>query len=51
MRERGRCQACARQYQAPFQTRLYRRLGYAGLDAVPSDPPAGVTYFATKKLK
>ncbi len=30
--------------------RLYRRLGYAGLDAVPSDAPAGVTYFATKKL-
>jgi ribosomal protein S18 acetylase RimI-like enzyme len=31
--------------------RLYRRLGYAGLDAVPSDAPAGATYFATKKLK
>jgi ribosomal protein S18 acetylase RimI-like enzyme len=30
--------------------RLYRRLGYTGLDGVPAPAPAGVTYFATCKL-
>lgn len=30
--------------------RLYRRIGFAGLDGVPVQPPAGVTYFANRKL-
>jgi ribosomal protein S18 acetylase RimI-like enzyme len=30
--------------------RLYRRLGYTGLDGIPAAAPAGVTYFATRKL-
>jgi ribosomal protein S18 acetylase RimI-like enzyme len=30
--------------------RLYRRLGYTGLDGLPATAPAGVTYFATRKL-
>ena len=30
--------------------RLYRRLGYTGLDGVAATAPAGVTYFATRKL-
>jgi ribosomal protein S18 acetylase RimI-like enzyme len=30
--------------------RLYRKLGYSGLDGVALDAPAGVTYFANKKL-
>jgi ribosomal protein S18 acetylase RimI-like enzyme len=30
--------------------RLYRRLGFGGLDGLPSTAPAGVTYFATRKL-
>jgi ribosomal protein S18 acetylase RimI-like enzyme len=30
--------------------RLYRRLGFAGLENLPAVTPAGVTYFATKKL-
>ena len=30
--------------------RFYRRLGYSGLDGAPAKIPAGVTYFATKKL-
>jgi ribosomal protein S18 acetylase RimI-like enzyme len=30
--------------------RLYRRLGFGGLDGAPEVAPAGVTYFATKKL-
>jgi ribosomal protein S18 acetylase RimI-like enzyme len=30
--------------------RLYRKLGFAGLENLPAVTPAGVTYFATKKL-
>ena len=30
--------------------RLYRELGFAGLDGLPSSAVAGVTYFATKRL-
>jgi ribosomal protein S18 acetylase RimI-like enzyme len=30
--------------------RLYRRLGFSGLENLPVTAPAGVTYFATKKL-
>lgn len=30
--------------------RLYRRLGFTGLDGVPAAAPAGATYFATRKL-
>lgn len=30
--------------------RLYRKLGFAGLDGTSAEVPVGVTYFATKKL-
>lgn len=30
--------------------RLYRRLGFSGLDNLPVEAPAGTTYFANKKL-
>ena len=30
--------------------RLYRRLGFSGLDGLPLEAPAGATYFATRKL-
>jgi ribosomal protein S18 acetylase RimI-like enzyme len=30
--------------------RLYRRLGYGGLESLPAQAPVGATYFATKKL-
>lgn len=30
--------------------RLYRRLGFSGLDGLPAEALAGVTYFANKKL-
>ena len=30
--------------------RLYRRLGFTGLDGLPSTAAAGVTYFASKRL-
>jgi ribosomal protein S18 acetylase RimI-like enzyme len=30
--------------------RLYRRLGFAGLENLPVEAPAGVTYFASRKL-
>ena len=30
--------------------RLYRRLGFSGLEGLPLESPAGVTYFANRKL-
>jgi len=30
--------------------RLYRRLGFSGLDGLPLEAPAGATYFANRKL-
>ena len=30
--------------------RLYRRMGFGGLDGLPAEAPAGATYFAIRKL-